>query len=85
MHVSPIATLKSETAENNFPRLPVRDRDQVFLWMARWPSQDAHREFLAKYHEWSGWRDKAQADILPAFMQKPEVLRLKPTKKSKLQ
>lgn len=85
INVSPVATLTTETAANNFPRLPVRSRDRVFLWIARWPSVAAHTDFMTEYHMWSGWRDKAPEDILPAVAEKPEVLRLKPTRRSRLQ
>jgi hypothetical protein len=85
MSVSPIAILEIETATNNFPRLPVRERDNAFVWIARWPNEQAHRDFVSKYHNWSGWRDSAAAEVLPALMEKPEILRLEPTPRSRLQ
>lgn len=83
--VQPVAQLISETAENNFPALPVRDRDSVFLWLARWPDTRSLNRFLESYGRWSGWRDDAPAEVLPALMRKPEYIRLVPTAKSGLQ
>ncbi len=85
MNVSPVAKLITETAPNNFPRLPIREGDSVFLWIARWSNEHEHHDFVAKYHQSTGWRDTVPADVLPALMQKPELLRLQPTLKSKLQ
>lgn len=83
--VGPIAVLTTDEVPNNFPRLPVRDRDRVFLWIARWPSVEDHARFSAQMRAWSGWRDKAPEVVLPAVMRKPEQLRLQPTMRSPLQ
>ena len=80
----PIARLVSEEVPNNFPRLPIREHDRVFIWFARWPSADAERAFASRFAATSGWRDDAPEAILPALMRKPERLRLAPTAKSEL-
>ena len=83
--VHPIAVLTTDEEPNNFPRLPVREHDRVFLWMARWASEDDCAPFAAQMRTWSGWRDKAPEAVLPAVMRRPEQLRLKPTSRSPLQ
>ena len=83
--VHPIATLTTSEVPNNFPRLPVREHDCVFLWMARWPSVSDYESFSRQFEAWSGWRDTAPETVLPALMRKPERLRLKPTLRSPLQ
>ncbi len=83
--VRPIAILMTDEVPNNFPRLPVREHDRVFLWMARWPSAEDYASFAAQMRGWSGWRDKAPEAVLPALTRKPEQLRLKPTSRSPLQ
>ena len=83
--VHPIAALTTDEVPNNFPRLPVRQGDRVFLWMARWPTEEDYASFAAQMRAWSGWRDKAPEAVLPALMRKPEQLRLKPTAHSPLQ
>ncbi|MCW6533662.1 putative quinol monooxygenase [Sphingomonas lycopersici] len=74
-----IATLASEAAANNFPRLPVREHDPVFLWIAHFPDEAGERGFDTRLHARSGWRDGIADSLLPALMQKPEVLRLAPS------
>jgi len=83
--VHPIAILTTDEVLNNFPRLPVREHDRVFLWMARWASDEDYAAFAGQMRTWSGWRDKAPEAVLPAVMRKPEQLRLKPTNRSPLQ
>ena len=73
-----LATLTTETAANSFPRLPVREGDPVFAWVARFPDEAAERAFTARLVAASGWRDGIANALLPALMQKPEVLRLTP-------
>jgi hypothetical protein len=83
--VHPIARLVTEEQRNNFPRLPIREYDRAFLWLARWASLNDYDAFLAHCRTWSGWRDAAPASVLPALMQKPERLRLIPTARSQMQ
>jgi len=82
--VKPIACFVSEEASNNFPRLPVREHDRVFVWFARWQDAAAESAFAARFAALSGWRDSAPEAIFPALMRKPERLRLVPTARSEL-
>ena len=82
--VHPIARFVSEEAPNNFPRLPVREHDRTFLWLARWTSLKDHDEFVGRFRSWSGWRDSTPVSVLPALMRKPEQLRLMPTTRSQM-
>lgn len=78
------ATLATEIRPNNFPRLPVREAEQVFVWVAAHRSVtnlDASERRLSALQ---GWRDAVPDDILAAFMRKPERLRMIPTAVSAL-
>ena len=77
------ATYVSETSPNNFPRLPIRERDRVFVWLSVFPSvEDYERglERLARSKEWQA----ASARIRERLKGEPEVLRLQPTPRSQL-
>lgn len=74
-----VATLTTEAAANTFPRLPVREHDPVFLWIAHFPDEAAERAFTRRWNALQGWRDGITDTLLSALMQKPEVLRLAPT------
>jgi hypothetical protein len=80
----PLARFVSEETPNNFPRLPIRDHDRVFVWFAQWSSIGAEDAFVAKLRGLSGWRDSVPDAVLPALMEKPERLRLAPTPRSVL-
>ena len=82
--VHPIARLVTEEAANNFPRLPIREHDRTFIWLARWESLAAEEAVAARFARLSGWRDSAPESVLPALMRKPERLRLAPTRRSVL-
>jgi hypothetical protein len=79
-----LARLATEEARNDF-RLPVREHERTYVCVARWPSVEAHDEFVRRDHARSGWRDHVPETILPALMRKPERLRLTPTERSPLQ
>ena len=75
--VTPLAWFVSETAANNFPRLPVREGERVLVWFARFGS-DA--DFAARKPAIA----KAAAELGPELARQPEVLRLEPTDRSEL-
>jgi hypothetical protein len=81
---SVLASFVTETAENSFPRLPVRSGEHVMVWFARFDDARAQAAFAERRRHDSGWRDAAPESLLPAFMRKPEVLRLAPTRRSAL-
>jgi len=76
-----IVTLATETAPNDFPRLPIRP-ERVFAWFARWSDAEAEQAFAAAFASESGWRDGVPEALLPALVAKPERLRLAPTQGS---
>lgn len=80
----PVLEAITETAENNYPRLPVREGENVFIHLARWSGIDRLRAFEDSQRSLSGWRDSAPPSLLPALMRKPEILRLAPSSASPL-
>ena len=71
-----VATLTKEASPNTFPRLPVREHDPVFVWIAHFSDEAAERAFSRRWAAANGWRDGIADALLPALMQKPEILRL---------
>jgi hypothetical protein len=78
-----LATFTSETQPNSFPPLPVREKDRVFVWFAELFG-GGEAGFMETWRQRKGWRDAADEALLPAFMRKPELLRLSPTARSPL-
>lgn len=59
-----LATLLTEPSENNYPRLPVREGENVLAWFARFPGEDSHRRYLDEIERWPGWRAAPGSQIL---------------------
>ncbi len=77
---TPLARLCTEYAENNFPALPVRTGEHVFVWLASFADErefQAHTERLAQLAEWT-------EGVLPQLPAKTERLMLAPTLRSAL-
>ncbi|GAA3924262.1 NIPSNAP family protein [Actinomadura viridis] len=84
MGAAPIATLVTEHAENTFPRLPVREGENVFAWFAAFENADRlreHQERLARSPEWTVKTLPRLTDFLSA---PAEQWRLAPTARSLL-
>jgi quinol monooxygenase YgiN len=76
-----LASYVSETSPNNFPRLPIREKENVFVWFASFADPSEYEQCLARLARSAPWRRIDQA--LKAMMKgRPEVLRLQPTPRS---
>jgi hypothetical protein len=70
----------TETAENSFPRLPVREGEQVLAWIGRFADASAHAEHLV-HAERAGLGDGFGLTSKRGVIQR---LRLEPTVRSRL-
>jgi hypothetical protein len=79
-----LASYVTETEPNNFPQLPVRQHEKVFVWFTRVANQaawDRARTSLAAAPEWR----QTLAPRLDDFEERaPQILRLAPTPRSLL-
>lgn len=72
-----LAWFTTETASNNYPRLPVREGERVLVWFARFHDD-------ADYEAKRGGIESAVAGLGSLLAKEPEVLRLEPTDRSEL-
>jgi hypothetical protein len=79
-----IATFRTELGANGFPQLPVRTGESAFVWFVRHATEAAEQSFWRRARLLTGWREGAPEALLPAFMRKPEIVRLSPTAGSPL-
>jgi len=79
-----LAAFETEPGTNTFPRLPVRDGETVFVWVAAFQDAGHFEDHVAALHESADWREHAPEDVLRQFSRKPEVLKLAPTPRSQL-
>ena len=77
-----LAYFVTEDGPNNFPALPIREGEYVFVWFAGFPDQDAYKSHLAKLRESKIWNDEIAKFLIKHLQGKPEMLRLAPTPRS---
>jgi hypothetical protein len=81
--IVPLATFETEPAANNYPQLPIREGEDVFVWFASFESAAEHAAGLDRLSRSRLW---AQVDsALPTYLKSPpQQLRLQPTARSLL-
>jgi quinol monooxygenase YgiN len=80
----PIAYFETETAENNYPRLPVRTGENVFVWFSSFANAGAFSEHLQRLEKTKEWSESVNPQLSSHFKSPPEHLRLEPTPRSLL-
>jgi quinol monooxygenase YgiN len=81
---APLACFQTEHAKNNFPALPVRAGENVFVWFTRFASQADLDRYLHWLDRPGPWRDQVLPRLLDALAAAPEHLKLAPTARSLL-
>lgn len=71
----PLAWFVTESAPNNFPRLPVREGERVLVWFAAF-ADDADRQAHRRAFR------RASETLAPMLEREPQLLRPKPTARS---
>jgi hypothetical protein len=79
----PIAMLETEPSENTFPRLPVREGERAFVWLARFDDVAAHRHQIAALAGNPKWSAEIKPELTRCLTVPPEVWRLTPTARSR--
>jgi len=74
----------SETAPNNFPRLPVRENEPVFVWFALYRDQAEYQQRVAALNVSQYWREAIAPHLRHRLKTLPQTLRLTPTPRSLL-
>lgn len=78
----PIAVLETEPSVNTFPRLPVREGECAFVWMARFDSVAAYQCHVAALAGRPKWAAEIQPELNRCLTAPPDVWRLTPTARS---
>jgi hypothetical protein len=78
------AALVAERSPNSFPRLPVREGETVFVWLASFPSLPAYESHLAALARSREWTQRIVPEWARRTWRANEVWRLTPTGRSVL-
>jgi hypothetical protein len=76
-----LAAYVSSQEENNFPRLPIRVGEHIFVWVAQFANPGAYAAYQSKLAADKLWNQTRWRDLIT---RDPEVLRLTPTPRSRL-
>jgi quinol monooxygenase YgiN len=79
-----LARYRTEHSPNNYPRLPIREGEDVFVWLALFDDEAAHARHVAELERSPGWRDRLSPALARHLERRPEVSRLRPTARSLL-
>jgi NIPSNAP len=79
-----LAEYLTSTRENNFPRLPVRVGEHIFVWVAKFTGPEAYATYQAKLAVDKKWTGTLWPTAREQLTRDPEVLRLTPTPRSRL-
>jgi hypothetical protein len=74
----------TESSANNFPGLPVREGENVFVWFSRFRDQVAYQRYVGALAQSTIWRGDISQELARRIKGDPEVLRLSPTTRSQL-
>ena len=79
-----LAYFVTEDSPNNFPALPVREGENVFVWFGGFADQAAYEHHVAELAKSKLWKDEISKSLKRRLKSKPELLRLTPTTRSRL-
>jgi hypothetical protein len=77
-----LAYFVTEDSPNTFPRLPVREGENVFIWFTGFHDQDTYKRHLAKLRKSERWTEEISKYLTKHLKGNPEILRLTPTPRS---
>ena len=79
-----LARFITENSVNNFPKLPVREGENVFVCFMRFQDREAYERSLGKLSRSQEWNGKISNELTRRLKKGPEVLKLSPTARSLL-
>jgi hypothetical protein len=74
----------SENHPNTFPALPVREGANVFVWFSVFPDEKAYERHAGALANSVEWKNKIAEELAARLKERPEILRLLPTPRSRL-
>ena len=82
--VSILGYFVTEDSANNFPALPVREGENVFIWFSCFQDQAAYADHQAALANLPLWTAEVSEALARRLIKEPEILKLSPTARSQL-
>jgi quinol monooxygenase YgiN len=77
-----LAWFLTEERANDFPYLPVREGEQVFVWFSSFRDQAAYDQHVAALARSAEWQEQIWEPLVRHIKAAPSVLKLTPTARS---
>jgi quinol monooxygenase YgiN len=81
---SVLAYFVTDNSENNFPGLPVREEENIFVWFSNFRDEASYADHEAGLSKSQRWLGEVSQRLARWLKRTPEVLRLSPTERSRL-
>jgi len=79
-----LATYVTSAQPNNFPRLPIRMGEHIYIWVARFKDTQAYAAYQKRLEADRRWSHTLWPAARDQLSREPEALRLTPTPRSRL-
>jgi hypothetical protein len=80
----PLARYQTEYGRNDFPKLPIREGEHVFMWITSFASTEGYEAHRSMLGHSTAWKESVEPELVQHFKSPPQVLRLAPTARSLL-
>jgi hypothetical protein len=80
----PLASYRTEYGRNDFPKLPVRVGEHIFVWFTSFESMAEYERFRSVLGKDGAWTTTVEPALTRRFKSPPQVLKLAPTARSLL-
>ena len=79
-----LGLFETEHSPNNFPRLPLRERETVFVSFLGFASLDSYHTHMTTLGRDALWQNEVYPALVRRLLHPPQILRLAPTSRSQL-
>ncbi len=79
-----LAYFVTESCENNFAALPIREGENVFVWFSSFTDEEAYDRHVAALAHSKRWQGEIANELANCLKGTPEVRKLSPTSRSQL-
>lgn len=80
----PLGMFATEHSPNNFPRLPLREGENVLVAFTGFKDLDAYHDYMTFLGRKPTWRQEVYPELTRQLAMPPQILRLAPTSRSQL-
>lgn len=77
-----LSSFLTEESVNDYPSLPVREHEKVFVWFSHFRDLATYEEHVSTLAQSQGWNEQIWGPVLHRLKREPEILKLAPARRS---